>query len=99
MVLQYFRQLTEGRQFCPLHSRQGSLPTRGTLSTCLGHPARRDNFLPRERYVSCWDIPASRGEINRKTWRREVDFFVVTFLPVLSAEQNDSQSEEINVLD
>ena len=28
-----------------LHARQGSAPTRGTLSTCLGHPARRNGFF------------------------------------------------------
>ena len=32
-----------------LHARQGSLPTRGTLSTCPRHPARRSSFLPYKR--------------------------------------------------
>ena len=34
-----------------------------------------------------------------KTWRREVNVFVVIILPVLSAELNNSQSEEIHVID
>ena len=34
-----------------LHARQGSPPTRGTLSTWPRHPARRDSFLPCKRFV------------------------------------------------
>ena len=47
---------------------------------------------------SCRTIPANRGEINRKNMARG-EFFRSYHLPVLSAEQNDSQSEEINVID
>ena len=34
-----------------LNTRQGSPPTRGTLSTCPGHPARRGSILFRKRFV------------------------------------------------
>ena len=40
-----------------LHDRQGSPPTRGTLSTCQGHPATRNSFLPCKRRV--------RAELSR----------------------------------
>ena len=39
----------------------------------------------------------SRGEINRENMAARGGFFRSYYLPVLSAEQNDSQSEEINV--
>ena len=48
---------------------------------------------------SCRAIPASRGEINRENMAAWGKFFRSYHLPVLSAEQNDSQSEEINVID
>ena len=48
---------------------------------------------------SCWAIPANRGEINRENMTARGQFFRSYYLPVLSAEQNDSQSEEINVID
>ena len=35
-----------------LQARQGSLPTRGTLSSCSGYTARRDSFLPCKSFVS-----------------------------------------------
>ena len=44
-------------------------------------------------------IPDNRGEINRKSMVARGQFFRSYHLPVLSAEQNDSQSEEINVID
>ena len=34
-----------------------------------------------------------------KTWWRKVNFFCSHHLSVLSAEQNVSQSEEINIID
>ena len=37
-----------------LHARQGSPPTRGTLSTCRRHPARRGSFLPCKRFVPAY---------------------------------------------
>ena len=49
--------------------------------------------------VSRWDIPVSRGEINRENMAARGEFFRRHSLPVLSAEQNDSQSEEINATD
>ena len=48
---------------------------------------------------SCQTIPANRGEINRKNMVARGEFFRSYHLPVLSAEQNDSQSEEINAID
>ena len=41
----------------------------------------------------------SRGEINRENMAPRGEFFRSYHLPVLPAEQNDSQSEEINVID
>jgi len=79
-----------------LHARQGSPPTR-TLSTCLEHPAKGIAFY----HVNglCRAIPASRGEIDRENMAVRGWFSRSYHLPVLSAEQNDSQSEEINVID
>ena len=48
---------------------------------------------------SCRTIPANRGEINRKNMVARGEFFRNYHLPVLSAEQNDSQCEEINAID
>ena len=50
---------------------------------------------------SCRAIPTNRGEINREnimTMRGEF-FFLIHHLPMLSSDQNDCQSEEINVID
>ena len=44
-------------------------------------------------------ISADRGEINRENMTVGSKYFLSYHLPVLSAEQNDSQSEEINVID
>ena len=44
-------------------------------------------------------IPANRGEINRENITVRSEYFRSYHLPVLSAEHNDSQSEEINVID
>ena len=41
----------------------------------------------------------SLGEINRKNMVARGEFFQSCHLPVLSAEQNASQSNEINVID
>ena len=48
---------------------------------------------------SCRAIPANRGEINRENMTLRGEFFRSHHLPVLSAEQNDSKSEEINVIE
>ena len=48
---------------------------------------------------SCWTILVNRGEITRKKMVARGECFRSYHLPVLSAEQNDSQSEEINVID
>ena len=48
---------------------------------------------------SCRTILANRGEINRKNMVARGEFFRSYHLPVLSAEQNDSQPEEINAID
>ena len=48
---------------------------------------------------SSWAISANRGAINRKNMAARSEYFRSYHLPVLSAEQNDSQSEEINVTD
>ena len=68
------------------------LPTRGT---------RQGEVAFYHVHGSCRAIPANQGEINNmaKTWWREVNFFRSYHLPVLSAEQSDSQSEEINVIE
>ena len=44
-------------------------------------------------------IPVNRGEKNSENMAAPGEFFRSYHLPVLSAEQNDSQSEEINVID
>ena len=44
-------------------------------------------------------ISANRGEINRENMAARSEYFRIYHLPMLSAEQNDSQSEEINVID
>ena len=44
-------------------------------------------------------ISANRGEINRENMAARSEYFRSYHLPILSAEQNDSQSEEINVID
>jgi len=49
--------------------------------------------------VSCRAILARRGEINRENMAARGEYFCNYHLPVLSAEQNDSQPEEINVID
>ena len=49
-----------------LHAKQGSPPARGTLSTCPGHPARRDSISFYHVNGSCRAIPACRDEISRE---------------------------------
>ena len=44
-------------------------------------------------------ISANLGEINREHMAARSEYFCSYHLRVLSAEQNDSQSEEINVID
>ena len=44
-------------------------------------------------------ISANRGEINHENKEVRSEYFRSYHLPVLSAEPNDSQSEEINVID
>ena len=44
-------------------------------------------------------ISANRGEINHENMAARSEYFRSYHLPVLSAKQNDSQSEEINVKD
>ena len=44
-------------------------------------------------------IPANRGEINRENITVRSEYFRSYHLPVLSAEQNNSQSEETNIID
>ena len=44
-------------------------------------------------------ISANRGEINPKNMAVWSEYFRSYHLPVLSAKQNDNQSEEINVID
>ena len=44
-------------------------------------------------------ISGNRGEINREHIVARSEYFRSYHLPVLSAEQKDSQSEEINVID
>ena len=44
-------------------------------------------------------ISANRGEINRANVAARSECFRSYHLPVLSAKQNDSQSEEVNVID
>ena len=44
-------------------------------------------------------ILANRGEINRENTAARSEYSRSYHLPVLSAEQNNSQSEEINVID
>ena len=44
-------------------------------------------------------ISANRGEINREDMAARSEYFRSYDLPALSAEQNNSQSEEINVID
>ena len=72
-----------------LHARQGSPPTRGT---------RLGGIAFYHVNGSCRAISANRGEISENMAARG-EFFRSYHQPVLSAEQNDSQSEEINVID
>ena len=44
-------------------------------------------------------ISANRGEINRENMAARSEYFRSYHLPVLSAEENHSQSEETNVID
>ena len=44
-------------------------------------------------------ISANRGEINRENMAARSEYFRSYHLPVSSAEQNDSQPEEVNVKD
>ena len=44
-------------------------------------------------------ISANRGETNCENMAARSEYFRSYHLPVLSAEQNDSQSEETNVID
>ena len=44
-------------------------------------------------------ISANRAEINRENMAARSEYFRSYHLPMLSAEQNDSQSQEINVID
>ena len=44
-------------------------------------------------------ISANRGEIKRENMAARSEYFRSYHLQVLSVEQNDSQSEEINVID
>ena len=44
-------------------------------------------------------ISANRDEINRENMEARSEYFRIYHLPMLSTEQNDSQSEEINVID
>ena len=51
----------------------------------------------------CRAIPANRGEINRENMAARSEYFRSFYLPVISAEQNDSyqndsQSED-NIID
>ena len=48
---------------------------------------------------SCRAIPVSRGEINRENMAARSEFFRSYHSPVLPAEENGSQSEEINLAD
>ena len=48
---------------------------------------------------SCRAILANRGETNRENMAERGEFFRSYHSPALSAEQNDSHSEEINVID
>ena len=75
-----------------LHDRQGSPPTRGTR---LGGIAFYHAYVK----GSYRAIPPSRGEINRENMPALGEFCHSYHLPVLSAKQNDSQSEENNVID
>ena len=43
-------------------------------------------------------LETNRGEINRENMAVRGEFFRSYHLPVFSAEQNDSQSEEISVI-
>ena len=63
-----------------LHTRQGSLPTRGTLSTCPGHPDRQDSFF--DVNGSCRAIPACRDEIIHEDVAARDKFFRSYCLPV-----------------
>ena len=60
------------------------------------HPARRGSFC--HANGSSPAISANRGEINRENMVARSEYFHSYHLPVLSAEQNDSQSEETNVI-
>ena len=80
-----------------LHARQGSrLPGAPCL---LVRGTRLGGVSFYHVNGSCRAIPANGGEINSENVAARGDFVRSYHLPVLSAEQNDSQSEEINVID
>ena len=47
---------------------------------------------------SSWAISANRGEINCENMAVRGEYFCSYHLPVISEEQNNSQSEEITVI-
>ena len=75
-----------------LHALQGSSSTRGSLSTCPGHPARWDSFY--NVNGSCWAIPVNRGTINRESIAARGEFFSyeLQFATVINVV-DDSQAE------
>ena len=48
---------------------------------------------------SCGANPANRGEIRRENMAARGEFFVVIICQCYLSKQNDSQSEEIDVID
>ena len=75
--------------------REARLPGGPCLLARGTRLARRGSFLPCKRFEPA--ISANRGEINRENMAARSEYLHSYRLPVLSAEQNDSQSEEINV--
>ena len=80
-----------------LHARQG---TRLPGAPCLLAPGARLGGIAFYHVNGSYRaIPACQNEINYGDMVARGEFFCSYHLSVLSAEQNDSQSEEINVID
>ena len=95
------------RLICPLEAfrsvymldRVARLP--GALCLFARGTRRLGGIAFHHAYVngSCQAIPLSRGDINRENMAARGEFSRSYHLPVLPAKQNDSQSEESNVID
>ena len=96
----------QSRLICPLEAFR-SVYTLDTVARLPGalcllvRGTRLGGIAFHHAYVngSCQAIPLSRGEINHENMAARGEFSRSYHLPVSPAKQNDSQSEENNVID